>query len=122
MRLVLLWVGRTRDSRWRALEEEYLLRLRRFTPAEMVLLRNSTETAAGAARDDESLRLQQRIPQASIVLVLDEQGEELDSLEFARWMETQAASGARTMTIVAGGPYGLADPLRQKAHRLLSLS
>lgn len=104
------------------LEEEYLERLRRFTPVEVAVVRNADMADAAAAREDESRRLQQKIPESSIVLVLDERGEQWGSRDLAQWLEKQAASGSRALTVVIGGAHGLNESLREDADRILALS
>jgi 23S rRNA (pseudouridine1915-N3)-methyltransferase len=55
-------------------------------------------------RDDE--RVPGRIPERSFVCLLDREGDELDSLAFARFLEDRRQDG-RDLCFVIGGPRGL---------------
>ncbi|HEY3129567.1 MAG TPA: 23S rRNA (pseudouridine(1915)-N(3))-methyltransferase RlmH [Acidobacteriota bacterium] len=122
MKLVLVWVGRTHDSRWRALQQDYLARLAKFVPVEIAAVKESGGDDSAAARRREGLLLEKKIPNSSTVVALDEQGNELSSRSFARFLEGLQGRGTRTVTFVMGGPAGLPDTLRQRADHLLALS
>jgi len=64
-------------------------------------------------REDE--RVARRLPERAFVSLLDLDGEALDSVAFARFLERRRASG-RDLCFVVGGPFGL--ELDQVDHRL----
>jgi 23S rRNA (pseudouridine1915-N3)-methyltransferase len=55
-------------------------------------------------REDEQVA--RRIPDRTFVLLLDREGEQLDSVSFSDWLEERRASG-RDLCFVVGGPFGL---------------
>lgn len=55
-------------------------------------------------REDEQAA--RRLPERAFVSLLDREGEQLDSLAFARFLEDRRQSG-RDLCFVIGGPYGL---------------
>ena len=55
-------------------------------------------------REDEQVA--RRIPDRTFVLLLDREGEQLDSVSFSGWLEERRASG-RDLCFVVGGPFGL---------------
>ena len=57
----------------------------------------------------EAERVERRIPERSHLVLLDRGGTEMDSEEFARWLEDRRQSG-RDLCFVVGGPYGLDLP------------
>ncbi len=107
MKIRLVFLGKTRDPRLRALIEEYRKRIRRFTPIEILEPR---------AAEPE------RLAQDGLLVLLDPAGKELASEELARWLNRQQASGQRTLTFVLGEAEGFSQPARRSAHLLLSLS
>ena len=56
------------------------------------------------------------------VMLLDEHGMELRSIEFADLMQRRMASGTKRLVFIIGGPYGFSDALYQRADAKLSLS
>jgi 23S rRNA (pseudouridine1915-N3)-methyltransferase len=64
-------------------------------------------------REDEQVT--RRLPAGAFISLLDREGEELDSLEFSRFIEARRRDG-RNLCLVVGGPYGL--DLEGVHHRL----
>ncbi len=122
MKLVVVWVGRTRDPRWLALQEEYLARLQKFAPVEVIAIKESRLGDSQAARQQDGESLEKKIPDASMLVVLDERGKEFSSQAFARFLEKLQVQGTRAVAFVVGGPSGLPDSLRQRADHVLALS
>jgi 23S rRNA (pseudouridine1915-N3)-methyltransferase len=54
--------------------------------------------------------------------VLDERGQMLDSLKFARWLERLTIDSPHGIHFVVGGDLGLDDSVRNRADKVLSLS
>jgi 23S rRNA (pseudouridine1915-N3)-methyltransferase len=63
----------------------------------------------------ESERVVRRLPERAYVSLLDREGEQLDSLAFARFLEDRRRNG-RDLCFVIGGPFGL--DLDSVDHRL----
>ena len=55
------------------------------------------------------------------VVLLDEHGKELRSVELAAWLEKKQ-SNTRQIVFVIGGPYGFAPEVYERADEQLSLS
>lgn len=70
----------------------------------------------------QSARLLAAIPDRGFTIVLDERGQSLDSLKFAKWVERLTIDNPHGINFVLGGDVGLDDTLRQRADKLLSLS
>ena len=66
------------------------------------------------------LILKQLQPSDTLVL-LDEHGKELRSIEVAKWLE-QKQQTARRLVFVIGGPYGFSEAVYSRANEKLSLS
>lgn len=69
---------------------------------------------------DES-KLSEAIPSDSVLIVLDAAGKELSSETFAAKLSSYIDAGDK-LVFVLGGPHGLSDELKKRAHLLLSLS
>jgi len=55
-------------------------------------------------------------------VVLDERGQPMDSLKFAKWLERLTIDQPHGVNFVLGGDAGLDDAVKQRAQKLLSLS
>jgi 23S rRNA (pseudouridine1915-N3)-methyltransferase len=64
-------------------------------------------------REDD--RVARRLPERAFITLLDREGDTLDSLQFARFLEERRQSG-RDLCFVIGGPFGL--DLDHVDHRL----
>ena len=124
MRLTLLVVGKTTDPRLVSLIEDYRQRLVHYVPFELVVLpdlKNAkalSEQQVKAAEGDAILRA--LTPSMDVVL-LDEHGKEMRSVEYADWLQKKMSSG-RDLTLVIGGPYGFSPAVYERANAKLSLS
>lgn len=127
MRFGLLWVGRTRDRNIRAAIEVYLERIGRYVPVEIMEVKEGR--AAGRHSEIETLgrecrRLRERIPRDYEVVVMDEGGAELSSMQFAGFLKDRLnyTTSKKGLTFVFGGHLGLDEETRRIADHTLSLS
>ena len=119
MRFRLVWIGKTKDKNWRALQEEYLQRLSRFVRCEVVELKDS---AAHEGPENEGKRILENLNQNSLIVLLDVKGKHLTSPELAEQIEKWQLHGQKEITFVIGGAYGVSREVGQKADFSLSLS
>jgi len=124
MRIRVLWPGRTKSEAIRQLESFYLKRIASLIPCEIA----ETETVRGLGEKDakkimeiEARGLEKRLKDDYIVCLLDN-GREMNSNEFARFIEARGVSGTRSLAFVAGGFLGLAPRIIERADLKLSLS
>ena len=103
--------------------DDYLKRLRRYFPAEIVevreedLNRRSPEEVLAA----EGRRLLKRLPTGAYAVALDrERGEPLASEKLARQLSSLGLSGKSHVAFVVGGPLGLSPEVLKRADALVS--
>lgn len=56
------------------------------------------------------------------LVLLDERGKSLDSLQWAQQFQQFMNQGTRTLVILIGGAFGVSDAIREKASQVWSLS
>jgi len=112
MRIRLVMVGKTRREEARALVEEYVGRIRRYTEIEVSELRDGTALA---------LRKMKLEPSATVVL-LDAAGKQFTSQQFARWLGDLRDRGTRELVFLCGDAEGFSEELRASAKQKISLS
>ncbi len=116
MKLRFIWIGKTRDKNWLGLQEEYLRRLLHFTKVEVLELKESND------KFQESKQIIENLNQKSFVILLDEKGKMLNSVELARQIEKWQVFGTKEITFVIGGAEGVTSEVAQRANFSLSLS
>ena len=122
MRLVVIAIGRLKQGPERELAERYrersddIGRKLGFRGLEIIEIPESRARDATSRMAEEAAAISAATPQKSVLVALDERGDNLDSVGFARhlgrWRDEQVAN-----TIFAiGGADGLSPDLRRKAN------
>jgi len=105
-------LGKTRREEARALVEDYIGRIRRYTEVEITELRDGAPAA---------LRKLKIEPGATIVL-LDAAGKQLTSQQFAQWLGDLRDRGMRELVFLCGDAEGFSEELQASARQKISLS
>jgi 23S rRNA (pseudouridine1915-N3)-methyltransferase len=125
MKLRLVCVGRMSASYLREGADDYLSRVQRYLPLEVIELKEEKtggKTNPELVRQKEGERILQRIPPQDWVIALDEHGTLQDSVKLANLLERHMLDSTPALTAVIGGAYGLSRAVRQRADLVLSLS
>src|SRR5437867_13175052 len=110
MRIRLLMLGKTRRPEMRAVLDDYVRRIGRSCPIEIMEL-----------RDGDALK-KLEADRAATVVLLDAAGRNLDSNALAKWLGELRDRGTRELIFLCGDADGFSEALRQRAHQKLSLS
>ncbi len=128
MRIILLCVGKIKESFYRDAVAEYAKRLGRYCTFEIIEVADEqTPEGAGAALEEqikarEARRLLAKIRDNMLVCTLEIAGRRLSSEQFAAWMEQAAVSGKSQICFVIGGSLGLHVSVTERADFHLSFS
>ncbi len=112
MKIRLVMLGKTRREEARALVEDYAARIRRYAEFEVQELREGSAAALKKIKFD---------PGTTIVL-LDADGKQFTSQQFARWLGDLRDRGARELVFLCGDAAGFPEDMRGKAQQKISLS
>ena len=115
MKFRFVWVGKTKDKNWQALQTEYLQRLSHFVRFEITELRD-------AGVELESKRISEKVNQSNFVCLLDVKGRSVSSHELAEKIRDWQNRGFKEIAFVIGGAEGVASEVVEKADFSLSLS
>jgi 23S rRNA (pseudouridine1915-N3)-methyltransferase len=115
MKFRFLWIGKTKDKNWRALEEEYFARLSHFVRCETVELKDT-------GKEMEGKLILEKLNQSSFVCLLDVKGRSISSHDLAENIEKWQNRGLKEITFVIGGVEGVASRVVERADYSLSLS
>ena len=121
MRLRIIWIGKTRDARLRALIDDYAERLGHFARCEVTELRELGRTDK-AGIDKETKRISDGLRSGSVTVLLDPDGAEWTSQQLAAHVQGWEGSGIKEVAFVIGGPKGVADDFKARVDKRWSLS
>lgn len=124
MKITILAIGKKHDPKLLAAIEDYSKRLNHYTNFEWKLVEQKITTSMGEneIRNTESKLLLKAIEPGSTVILLDETGAKLRSLQLAQRIQAYMNQGIKQVTFVIGGAYGVSDEFKQHADYILSLS
>ncbi|MGP1421733.1 MAG: 23S rRNA (pseudouridine(1915)-N(3))-methyltransferase RlmH [Tannerella sp.] len=125
MNIVLLTVGKTEESYWKEALAEYQRRLQHYVPFELQVLpdiKNTKNLTKAEQKNREGVLIRKALQAGDWCVLLDEQGKEYTSMEFAAYLEKKIQIVSRRLVFVIGGPYGFSDEVYQIASERLSLS
>lgn len=116
MKFRLIWVGKTRDDNYRALQQDYLQRLSHFVNCEVIEIKD------GGGKQDEGQRILQKVNPSSFVCLLDVLGRHITSHDLAGNVEEWQNRGQKEVAFIIGGADGVSAEVAARADFRLSLS
>jgi 23S rRNA (pseudouridine1915-N3)-methyltransferase len=119
MKLRFIWIGKTKDKKWKALQDEYLRRLSHFVKSELVEIKDS---AAYEGPDIEGERIISSLNQSTFAVLLDVKGEAISSEGLAARIEEWQNRGLKEVSFIIGGASGVSRRVAETADISLSLS
>jgi len=125
MKIFLLVIGKTDDTYLQKGIEIFLKRIPHYISFEMKVipdLKNSKSLSEDQQKEKEGELIIQQLTPSDELFLLDENGLETSSVEFARFLEKKMISGIKRLVFVIGGPYGFSNSIYSRANRKLSLS
>jgi 23S rRNA (pseudouridine1915-N3)-methyltransferase len=125
MKLQFVVIGKTLDKHLDALIQEYAGRVKHYLPFEMEVipeLKNTKSLSFEQQKQREAELLQKTFREGDYVVLLDENGREFTSVEFANYLQQKQSVAARRLVFVVGGPYGFAPEIYALAKEKISLS
>lgn len=125
MNIELIVVGKTDMKEVEALVSMYTKRLNhyvRFAITTIADVRNTKKLSEAEQKRLEGEAILKLINDSDHLMLLDEHGMELRSIEFADMIQRRMSAGTKRLVFVIGGPYGFSDAVYQRANSKLSLS
>ena len=125
MKITFITVGKTEDAYLKEGIEKYTKRLKHYTKLELVdipELKNTKALTEDQQKAKEAELILKRITPQDHVILLDENGLEFTSVQFANYINKRSVSSSANLIFVVGGPYGFDQTVYQRATDKISLS
>ncbi|MCX6270224.1 MAG: 23S rRNA (pseudouridine(1915)-N(3))-methyltransferase RlmH [Bacteroidetes bacterium] len=125
MKFSLVFTGKTSESYLREGVKVYLDRIRHYLPVEVKEITPLRETRGldpAMIRAKESEWFLKNLPSSGYLVLLDEAGSELTSMELSAFLQARMNQGIRHMIFLTGGAYGVTEEIKKKSNFILSLS
>ena len=125
MKIKLICVGKTVKPFLKDGEQEYLKRLKHYTPVEKIEipeLKNAKKLSEDQIKQQEGELILNQIKPGEVIVLLDERGKQYGSIDFSKYLQKKFNSGGKGIAFVIGGAYGFSDEIYAKATDKISLS
>jgi 23S rRNA (pseudouridine1915-N3)-methyltransferase len=125
MQIKVIAVGKTDNKNLAQLVEDYIKRLVhyvRFTFVTIPDIKNTKHLSPDQQKTQEGRLILSKLTPHDRLILLDENGSSLDSIEFSKFLQKQMNSGLKQLVFVIGGPYGFSNEVYEKATTKISLS
>jgi 23S rRNA (pseudouridine1915-N3)-methyltransferase len=124
LKIKIICLGKFKEKAYFELEKEYLKRLSPFAKVKVVELPEvpyKSPDQIDKAKQKEAEQIVKQLPEGSIVILLEEKGQERDSVDFAKFLERIGGIG-QEIVFVLGSGVGLDPSLKQYSNYTISLS
>jgi len=125
LNIKLLVIGKTDDACLQKLMNDYKKRIDNLVRFKKIIipdLKNTKNLSEKQQKEKEGEVLLQKLIPSDFVVLLDEKGKEMRSLQFADFLQKQMNTGLKNLVFVIGGPYGFSEEVYRRANTKVALS
>lgn len=128
MKIRIIAVGKIKEDYLKQGINDYLIKISKYAKTEIIEVNDSKvkdnpkEADIQKVINEEGERVLSKIKDNEIVVNLDLNKQEFDSVQFSKFLNDKIVEGGASLTFVIGGSYGLSNVLKQRANYSLSLS
>jgi 23S rRNA (pseudouridine1915-N3)-methyltransferase len=121
-----IWsVGKANESHFAEAIAYYLKKVQPWCKTELVILPPPNKGGLTGSKDNlaaEEAMILKRLKAQHHLILLDERGRQLDSLQWSEAFAALMNDGTRTLVLLIGGAYGVSEAVRGRASQVWSLS
>lgn len=125
MKTTLLVIGRTVEPHFITAINDYVQRTRRYLSFDLEVipeLKNTKSLSNEVQKEKEGELILKALQPGDYIVLLDEGGKEMRSIEFADYMKHKMNTVNKRLVFIIGGPYGFSRKIYETAHEKMSLS
>ena len=127
MDIKIIAVGKIKEKFYKEAIDEYLKRMQAYNKVEIIEVademaaENLSEKELEQVKEKEGESILGKISKEDYVVSLEILGKQMDSIEFAKFIENEMAEGfGRNLVFIIGGSNGLAKEVSQRSNKKLS--
>ena len=125
MKIALLQTGKTTDKNIEELVDLYSKRIKKYSVFEIITLsdvKNTRNMPVPEQKIKEASKILKSVNEDDYIILLDERGKELRTLEFSSALEKAFFMPKKRIVFVIGGPLGFSQSVYDRADYKMSLS
>jgi 23S rRNA (pseudouridine1915-N3)-methyltransferase len=125
MHIKLITIGNTDNKNLQTLIADYSKRLGFYIRFEFDVipdLKKAKHLSETQQKDKEGELILVKVQNSDVVILLDENGKQMDSIAFSNYLQKHLNSGIKNLIFVIGGPYGFSEAVYARANGKLGLS
>ncbi|TNF49283.1 MAG: 23S rRNA (pseudouridine(1915)-N(3))-methyltransferase RlmH [Bacteroidetes bacterium] len=125
MKIKFICIGKTGKDFLQIGEKEYLDRLKHYLPVERIEipdLKNAKKLSVDQIKLQEGKEILTKLDAGDVLILLDENGKEFGSVQFAEFLQQRFNAGGKALTFVVGGAYGFSSEVYDRSQFKISLS
>ena len=123
MKIKCIAIGKTKSQDFSSLIKSYLNKINHYINFEFIIL-NEIKSIKNKSiqKNKEAEAILKNIKADSHIILLDENGKELSSVFFSKFIQHHLNSSKKEIIFIIGGAYGFSDKLLKRANEKISLS
>ncbi|MFT3901773.1 MAG: 23S rRNA (pseudouridine(1915)-N(3))-methyltransferase RlmH [Niabella sp.] len=125
MKIQLWSIGKPHEPYVKAGIEDFSKRLANYFKTEWLVLpvpKNAALLEGAVLKKKEAGLVLEKLKKDDFLVLLDERGKQLSSVELADFLQARANEGVRTAVFLIGGAFGVDDAVFERANYVWSLS
>lgn len=125
MQIKLIAIGKTDSKQLQSLIEDYQKRLGFYIKFQLEIIpdiKKVKHLSEAQQKEKEGELILNKTQNSDVLILLDENGKQMDSVEFSSYLQKHLNSGIKQLICVIGGPYGFSDTVYKRANGKLGLS
>lgn len=124
MKIKLITIGKTDEPYLIEGIEKYINRLKHYVSFELIVINDvkiGKKNNAELQKEQEATQILLKINATDVLILLDERGKELNSVDFSEFIQKKLNAGT-DLVFVIGGPFGFSEGVYQRASSKVALS
>tara|TARA_B100000575_G_C23065414_1_gene613449 strand:- start:170 stop:637 length:468 start_codon:yes stop_codon:yes gene_type:complete len=123
MKIKLIYIGKNKSNNIEILVNNYEKKINHFLNFTISCLKNKNRSIKKEIiKESDTKLIIENLNKDEIIVVLDENGKGISTLEFSNFIQNQILNGGKKLTFVIGGAYGFTKEVNKHAKHKISLS
>jgi len=122
LKIKIIQVDKTKTREFQSLIDYYSKLISPFVDLSVINIKKSDVNEREKIKNEEGEKLLKQINENDFVIVLDENGKNLNSIKFSEFLRNKIEGGFGEIIFVIGGAFGLSENVKKRANFLLSCS